>query len=104
LEPVLNSRRPSNQIGRTEDPSAPIVNDQGDIEHVVEAIHGKRLHYGKLKYLVKWKGYADHESTWEPLNHLTNALDAVKEFESYNSAAMIAMLQLIPEIVCMDCD
>ena len=74
------------------------------MEYVVEAIHGKRLHYGKLKYLVKWKGYADHDRTWEPLSHLTNALDAVKEFESYHSAVMIAILQLIPETDCMNCD
>ncbi len=36
---------------------------------------------GKKQYLIKWKGYSDNESTWEPVSHLRYILDQVKEFE-----------------------
>ncbi len=29
---------------------------------------------GKLQYLIKWKGYADHENTWEKTEHLKTAI------------------------------
>jgi hypothetical protein len=35
----------------------------------------------KKQYLIKWKGYSDNESTWEPISHLKYILDQVKEFE-----------------------
>ena len=36
---------------------------------------------GKLKYLVRYKGYMAEEDTWERLEHLGNAIDLVEEFE-----------------------
>ena len=42
---------------------------------------------GKLKYLVKWKGYPQEESTWEPESHLTKARKAVAEFHAKHPSA-----------------
>ena len=47
----------------------------------VERISDRRIVGGKKQYLIKWKGYSDNESTWEPISHLKYILDQVKEFE-----------------------
>ena len=47
----------------------------------VEKIKARRIIKGKKEYLIKWKGYSDNESTWEPISHLKYILDQVKEFE-----------------------
>jgi len=36
---------------------------------------------GKLKYLVRWKGYITEEDTWERLENLGNVIDLVENFE-----------------------
>lgn len=50
-------------------------------EYEVESILDKRVYRGKAKYLVKWKGYSRKESTWEPLENLLDAMDAVNEYD-----------------------
>ncbi|SGY26736.1 BQ5605_C018g08765 [Microbotryum silenes-dioicae] len=57
------------------EPAAIIVqgNEEWEVEHIVdEKGKGKRK-----KFLVKWKGWADSDNTWEPRSHLeeTAALD-----------------------------
>jgi hypothetical protein len=32
------------------------------------------------QYLVEWKGYPVSEATWEPIEHLTDSMDLLKEF------------------------
>ena len=36
---------------------------------------------GKMRYLVKWKGYTVEENTWEGLKNLKNAREKIEEFE-----------------------
>ena len=36
---------------------------------------------GKLKYLVRWKGYVAEKDTWEGLEDLKNARNLVEEFK-----------------------
>jgi hypothetical protein len=36
--------------------------------------------YEKL-YLIKWVGYSSKDNTWEPVEHLSNILYMVEEFE-----------------------
>jgi len=65
-------------FGRTPDPPPPIIiNDEEEYE--VEEILDKRKHYGKVQYLVKWKGYPLSEASWEPLINL-NCEELIKEF------------------------
>ena len=43
----------------------------------VEDIIAERWHHGQLQYLVCWQGYSEVEDTWEPLAHLSDALEYV---------------------------
>lgn len=45
------------------------------IEWVVESILGERRvgqGRGRVEYLVKWKGYEEHDATWEPASNLVD--------------------------------
>ena len=53
---------------------------RGKNTYVVEKIldcKGKGHH---LKYLVKWKGFNDKHSTWEPRKNLGSCIDLIEEF------------------------
>jgi hypothetical protein len=76
----------------TEEPSAEaepqpeVVEEEEPVkEWVVEKILdvkviGKKI--GRVKeYLVKWEGFGDSESTWEPEANLANVSDLIHEFE-----------------------
>lgn len=47
----------------------------------VDSIIDKRLCDSKVEYKVKWTNYPIEESTWEPLENLTNTKKALKKFE-----------------------
>src|SRR5687768_10418329 len=47
----------------------------------VEAIVGKRVKKGIVKYQVKWEGYSSKDNTWEPHENLTNVIDKINQFE-----------------------
>ena len=36
---------------------------------------------GKIRYLVKWKGYTAEENMWERLENLKNTREKIEEFE-----------------------
>ena len=46
---------PENDTGTTEE----------EEEYEVEKVVDKRIHKGKVEYLLKWKGYSSDENTWE---------------------------------------
>jgi hypothetical protein len=35
-----------------------------------------------MLYYVKWVGYSEDECSWEPVEHLTNATDLIKEYHA----------------------
>lgn len=57
------------------------MDEDGNV-YLVEKIIDKRKHKGKVQYKVKWEGYAVEQATWEPLEHLGNVKDMVREFLS----------------------
>ena len=67
---------------RKKEPPPPIiVNDEEEYE--VEEILDKRKHYGKIQYLIKWKGYPLSEASWEPEENL-NCPEILKKFNKSN--------------------
>lgn len=50
-------------------------------EYIVEKILEKRKFRNEYKYKVKWLGYPESKSTWEPISHLTKCLDLIEIFE-----------------------
>ena len=55
------------------------MDEDGNV-YLVEKIIDKRKHKGKVQYKVKWEGYAVEQATWEPLEHLGNVKEMVREF------------------------
>ena len=51
-------------------------------EYEVEKIIGKKVNGNCKEYLIKWKGYSEDESTWEPESNLENAKLSIEKFES----------------------
>jgi hypothetical protein len=47
----------------------------------VEKILDKQVKNGKLRYLIKWVGWSDEDSTWEPLENLSSILHMITDFE-----------------------
>ena len=72
---------------------------EGELEYEVEAIlqseirttkrkvKGRYKTYQTLYYLVKWKGYPEHECSWEPGTNLGQAEKEVEEFHKNNPQA-----------------
>jgi RNase H-like domain found in reverse transcriptase/Reverse transcriptase (RNA-dependent DNA polymerase)/Integrase zinc binding domain/Chromo (CHRromatin Organisation MOdifier) domain len=57
-----------------------IEGEEGKEEWEVEEILDHRLVKGKKEYLVRWKGYSEDETSWEPPEHLENAQELLLEF------------------------
>jgi hypothetical protein len=58
---------------------------EGEFEYEVERIlKHKKSAQGKI-YLVKWKGYDESESTWEPTQNLTNCKKVLNEYKRLNN-------------------
>ena len=59
----------------------PKAQEGGGDYYEVEAILDKRLTHSGLMYLIRWKDYPDSKDfTWEPIQHLTEVEDLVREF------------------------
>jgi len=67
-------------------PQAIYIPEMNQEEYEVETILDKRIIRKKPQYLIKWLGYPLHDATWEPLEHLTNAQEKLKEFESMRTS------------------
>ncbi len=47
----------------------------------VEKILEKKVTNEGVKYRIKWLGFSEKESTWEPLDNLTNVVSLINKFE-----------------------
>ena len=73
--------------GQQSTPPEP-VDVEGTAEFEVDKVIDSRLKRGKLEYLVKWSGYTDDYNTWEPVDNLSNSLEALDEFHKSNLSAL----------------
>jgi hypothetical protein len=53
-----------------------------EYEFEVDKILGHRGSQHSREYLVKWKGYADAENTWEPESNLNNCQQKIQEYKN----------------------
>lgn len=57
---------------------------EGQEEYEVEAIIGHWKRWGRMTYLMKWKGYPTSENSWEPERNLRNARDILNLYKKRN--------------------
>ena len=60
----------------------------GHEEYEVAEIVNSRWQHNRLEYLVRWRNYPDDEMTWEPLKHLQNAQQAIRDFHTQHPTAI----------------
>ena len=63
------------------------VSEERNKEYKVEYIVASRIYRHQLQYLVHWKGYEEHEHTWEPASNVKNAPLVVERFYKENPSA-----------------
>jgi len=77
-------------IGCRPQPPPLVIIPKGDIKWEVKNIlDSKRIgHWRKLQYLVEWEGYGPEQNSWEPMENLKNAPDAVRQFHKFHPVAV----------------
>jgi len=76
LEPCHDNRFPS----QNKEPPPPLQ-IEGEDEYELNEIIDSRLHYNKLQYRAKWKGYSpEHDKVWYPTENFNNAEHTVQRF------------------------
>lgn len=85
---LLHKYTPPNfAVQKAPEPPPTEVRDNVE-EYVVEEIVDSRHHRGKLQYRVHWAGYPlKKDYTWEPVENITHADEAVKDFHTKNPSA-----------------
>ena len=71
----------------TSRPSPVRVSEERDEEYKVDYIVASHIYKCQLQYLVHWKGYEEHERTWEPSPNLKNSPLVVEHFYKENPSA-----------------
>lgn len=82
----LLEKKTTDNWNRKPEPLPPVIVD-GEEEWEVEKILNSKKERGRLKYLVRWKGFDQSEDTWEPLSHLENVRTLVEKFHMENPNA-----------------
>ena len=75
----------------------PPIKVASEKEYEVEEILDRQERRGKMKYLVKWKGYIMEENTWKGLENLKNAREKIEEFEKGRFEEEIQRIRLKKE-------
>ena len=63
------------------------VSEERDEEYEVDYIVASCIYRHQLQYLIHWKGYGEHEHTWEPASNVKNAPLVVECFYKENPSA-----------------
>jgi len=100
IHPVVNVSRVKPYLGLlpgqpTSQPGLVHVSEECDEEYEVDYIVASCIYKWQLQYLVHWKGYEEHERTWEPSSNSKNSPLVVKRFYRENPSAprRLQMLQ-----------
>jgi hypothetical protein len=85
IHPVFNTVKLRPYIedpipGRPQAPRPPPTVQGDHPEYTVEYIKNSKVSRRKIYFLVKWAGYPQEESTWEPLKNLQNAKESIQDF------------------------
>ena len=80
LKPYLDPNKDFPSRIRNPTPEPEFI-DEDEPAWNVESILKKRRRGRKIEYLVKWQDYPLEEATWEPLENLEKADEAIQEFE-----------------------
>jgi transposase InsO family protein len=70
----------ANTIDNRTQPPPPPVEIEGESEFEVQEILDSRFYRRKLQYFVDWVGYGVAERSWQPVENLENAQEAIQEF------------------------
>jgi len=77
LEPYQDNRFPS----QIKEPLPPIE-IEGEDEYALDEITDSQLHYNKLQYRAKSKGYSpEHDKVWYPAENVNHAEHRVQRFQ-----------------------
>lgn len=57
------------------------ADEEEEPTYAVEAITSLRFVKGERQYLVKWVGYSEDQSTWEPMENLVGCAEQIREFQ-----------------------
>ena len=98
IHPVVNVSHVKPYLGPlpgqpVSQPSPVQVSEERDEEYEVDYIVASHIYKCQLQCLVHWKGYEEHECTWEPASNVKNASLAVEHLYKENPSA--------PQKLCM---
>jgi hypothetical protein len=57
-----------------------LIQIKGEPQWVVEKVVSDRTKRNKIQFLVHWKGYPEHEATWEPFDHIAGAEEDIEKY------------------------
>jgi hypothetical protein len=78
---------PAEFVNRDPPKPFPVLTEANEVEWEVEEVLDKAQKGKNVQYLVKWKGYALHDATWERAENLKNASKLVAKYEKKHRKA-----------------
>jgi transposase InsO family protein len=76
---LLEPYRENQLEGRVQEAPLPEI-VEGEEEWEVKEVVDSKVSRGRLLYLVDWEGFNPEDRTWEPVEHVSRAADAIAEF------------------------